>query len=108
LEDELPVQEGGFPGRIGGGDGGEFPVGRIGAPGGAFPMTGFAGTGNGGGGAGKRLRYFGAFLARRGMSVFFFSSPSLFMTTRIYLSFENLDPGYLLVTHRDTTTAYIK
>ena len=63
LEDELPVREGGFPGWIGGDDGGEFPVGRIG---GSFSMTGFAGTGNGGGGGGKRSRDFGAFLARRG------------------------------------------
>jgi hypothetical protein len=51
LEDEPPVREGGFPGRIG-------------APAGGFPMTGFAGTGNSGGG--KRSRDFGAFLARRG------------------------------------------
>ena len=59
MEDELPVREGG---RIGGG---EFPVGRIGA--GSVPMTGFAGTGNGGrGGGGTTSRDFGAFLARRG------------------------------------------
>jgi hypothetical protein len=42
-----------------------FPVGRIGGGGGGgFPMTGFAGVGNAGGG--KRSRDFGAFLARRG------------------------------------------
>ena len=58
MEDEPPVREGG---RIGGG---EFPVGRIG--GGSFPMTGFAGTGNAGGGGGKRSRDFRVFLARRG------------------------------------------
>ena len=57
LEDELPVREGE---RI---RASEFPVRRIG--GGSFPMTGFAGTGNVGGG-GKRSRDFGAFLARRG------------------------------------------
>ena len=60
MEDELPVREGG---RIGGGDDGGFPVGRIG---GGFPMTGFSGTGNGGGGGGQRSRDFGVFLARRG------------------------------------------
>ena len=64
LENDLPVrEEGGFPGRIGGG---AFPVGRIGASGGGFPITGFAGKGNGEGGGGKRSRDFGAFLARRG------------------------------------------
>ena len=53
----MPV---GFPGRIGGG---EFPIGRIS---GGFPMTVFTGTGNDGGGGGKRSRDFSAFLARRG------------------------------------------
>ena len=53
-----------FPGRIGGG---AFPAEQIGAPGGSgFPITGFAGKGNGGGGGGKRSKDFGAFLARRG------------------------------------------
>jgi hypothetical protein len=37
-----------------------FPVGRIGG----FPMTGFAGVGNAGGG--QKLRGLVAFLARRG------------------------------------------
>ena len=61
LEDELPVREGG---RIGGG---EFLVARIGALGGSgFPITGFAGSRNVGGGGGKRSRDFGVFLARRG------------------------------------------
>ena len=46
LEDELPIREGeGFPGRIGGGDGGGFSVGQIG--GGSFPMAGLSGTGKG-------------------------------------------------------------
>ena len=64
LENDLPVrEEGRFPGRIGSG---AFPAGRIGAPGGGFPITGFAGKGNGGGGGGKRCKDFGAFLARRG------------------------------------------
>ena len=57
----LPV---GFPGRIGGGDGGAFPVGRIGAPDGGFPTTGFPMTGFAG--TGKRGEEVGAFLARRG------------------------------------------
>ena len=61
MEDELPVREGGFPGWIGGGDGSPFPDGWIS---GSFPITGFAWTGNDGGGGGKR--YFGAFLARQG------------------------------------------
>ena len=64
MEDELPVREGGLPRRIGGGDGGRFSVGQI--SGGSFPMTGFAGKGNGGGGGGKRSRHSGAFLSRRG------------------------------------------
>ena len=64
MGDELPVPEGeGFPGQIEGGNGGAFPVGRIG---GSFPITGFAETGNGRGGGGKMSRDFGAFLARRG------------------------------------------
>ena len=59
--------EGHSLGRIGAGDGGEFPVARIGAQGGgSFPMTGFAGTSNGGSEGGKRSRDFGALLARRG------------------------------------------
>ena len=64
MKDELAVREGeGFPGQIEGGNGGTFPVGRIG---GSFPTTGFAGTGGVGGGGGKMSRDFGAFLARRG------------------------------------------
>ena len=64
LGDELPVSEGeGFPRQIEGGNGGALPVGGIG---GSFPITGFAETGTGRGGGGKRSREFGAFLARRG------------------------------------------
>ena len=60
----MPV---GFPGRIGPGDGGGFPVARIGAPGGSgFLITGFAGARSIGGGGGKRSMDFGAFLAGRG------------------------------------------
>ena len=41
-----------------------FPAGHIGGSGAGFPMTGFAGVGNAGGG--KRSRDFVAFLARQG------------------------------------------